>query len=585
LRRELKVGETLREQKAIVSIDNLSFRYASSKRYALKNVNLEIYEGEFILLMGPSGCGKTTLIRCINGLIPHFYSGEYSGKVRVFGVDVQESSPEKLSEKVGTVFQNPENQLFCLSVRRELAFGLENRLLPPPKIKQIVEETLEKFRMKHIADKAPYELSGGEQQKVAIASILVMRPKLLLLDEPTSNLDPISAVEVISFLKELSSEGISILISEHRSWLLAPIVDRVIIMDNGHIVLDGSPEEVFYNDKALGIGIEIPPVVEFVKTLSRKIRLPKNWRPLKVHELSEIAKYVSPIKCDSLPQSPPIKAEGKTILDVKDVWFKYEGGDYALKGVSMKIFKGDRVAIMGSNGAGKTTLIRAIMNLVKIEKGSIVFNEKIDLTKLPTSKIARFIGVCFQNPDHQIFSETVFDEVAFLLRNLRYPENVVRQRVKRILTMLDLDKYAESSPFMLSEGERKRVALASILVGDPDILILDEPTLGQDRFQKERLKRLLEQLTLQGKTIIVTTHDIEFSLSFFKRIILMSNGKVIADGSPLEIFTNENVLRSANLIKPDVVKIRELLKDIGIGTPLHLSPRDLALEIISTKGA
>ncbi len=575
----------MREQEVIVSIENLSFKYPSSKKRALKDINLEIREGEFILLMGPSGCGKTTLLRCINGLIPHFYSGEYSGKVTVFGVDVRKTSPGELSDKVGTVFQNPENQLFCLSVRRELAFGLENRLLPPSEIKRIVEEAIEKFRIKHIADKAPYELSGGEQQKVAIASVLVTRPKLLLLDEPTSNLDPLSAIEIISFLRELSSQGVTILMSEHRSWLLAPIVDRVIVMDDGRIVLDGPPREVFYDDRVLGIGIEIPPVVEFVKTLSRKIELPENWRPLRVSELGEVAKYVKPVKYKSFSTTSPGKTEKKVILDIRDVWFRYENGEYALKGVSMKIFKGDRVAIMGSNGAGKTTLIKAIMNLVKIEKGSITFNQRIDLTKLPTSKIARFIGVCFQNPDHQIFSETVFDEVAFLLRNLRYPEDIVNRRVKKILTMLDLDKYIESSPFMLSEGERKRVALASILVGDPEILILDEPTLGQDRFQKERLKRLLEQLTLQGKTIIVTTHDLEFSLSFFERIILMSNGRVVADGSPPEIFTNENALRSANLVKPDAVRIRELLESIGVSTPPHLSPRDLALEIISSKGA
>ncbi len=572
----------MREQETVVSIENLSFKYSSSRKYALRNVNLEIHEGEFILLMGPSGCGKTTLLRCINGLIPHFYGGEYSGKVMVFGVDVREASPGELSDKVGTVFQNPENQLFCLSVRRELAFGLENRLLPPSEIKRIVEEAIEKFRIQHIADKAPYELSGGEQQKVAIASVLVTRPKLLLLDEPTSNLDPISAVEVISFLRELSSQGITILISEHRSWLLAPIVDRVIVMDDGRIVLDGSPREVFYDDRVLGIGIEIPPVVEFVKTLSRRVELPENWRPLRVSELSEVVKYVKPLKCRNVSTASPGKTERKIILDIKDVWFRYEDGEYALKGVSMKIFKGDRVAIMGSNGAGKTTLIKAIMNMVKIEKGLIMFDQRINLTELPTSKIARFIGVCFQNPDHQIFSETVFDEVAFLLRNLKYPEDIVNQRVRKILTMLDLDKYIESSPFTLSEGERKRVALASILVGDPEILILDEPTLGQDKFQKERLKRLLEQLTLQGKTIIVTTHDLEFSLSFFERIILMSNGKVVADGSPLEIFTNENVLKSANLIKPDAVKIRELLESIGVRVPPHLSPRDLALEMISS---
>ena len=555
----------------IVEIRDLHYSYPNARAQALRGVDLTVDEGEFILLTGPSGCGKTTFCRCLNGLIPHFYQGELEGEVTVTGLSIRENSTAKLAQNVGLIFQNPDNQIFALTVEKDVAFGLENLGIPKELMLEAIDWALEKTGISHLRERGTHELSGGQKQRLSIASILAMRPKILVLDEPTSFLDPLGAIRIFKVLEALNRDhGMTIILIEHRVDLASQYVDRVILVSDGRILRTGAPEEVFTLEETRLTGVGIPKILELSKRLNQR-GLAFEPLPLSPDSfIEQLERNIPPMDVRRVKKTVVQDLEGFTgehsmspIIRVEDVSYTYPSGVQALNGVSLTIHKGEFVAIMGENGAGKTTLVKHFNGLLRPQKGRIMVDD-VDVSQVSVASLARKVGLVFQNPDDQLFSENVESEISFALNNFGFEKEVVEKRVDWALNLLNLEQYRKSSPFILSGGERKRVALASVLAWDPEIVVLDEPTIGQDYAQKEKLRHFLMQLRTQGKTTIIVTHDVEFVAECKPRIVLMADGGIIADGSTKEIMTNAEAMERASVSPPEITKIFSRLSHHGL---------------------
>ncbi len=554
----------------IIEVEGLRYTYPNVESPALKGVDLTIDEGEFILLTGPSGCGKTTFSRCLNGLIPHFYSGHLEGSIIVNGLDVREHPTSKLALNVGLIFQNPDNQIFALTVEKDVAFGLENLGIPKERMMEDIDWALDATGIDHLRDRGTNELSGGQKQRLAIASILAMRPRILVLDEPTSFLDPIGAERIFEVLDTLNRDHrITIILIEHRVDLAAKYVDKVMVFGDGRIMNMGSPEDVFLREETRLAGVGIPKIVELTRKLrSRGMSIPET--PLSpeafIHQINPMIRKAGAQSEKTLhPDLEKFVGEHRSspLIRVEGLSFAYSPGIQALRDVSLTIHKGEFLAIMGENGAGKTTLVKHLNGLLRPQAGRITY-EGADIADLSVAALARKVGLVFQNPDDQLFSENVESEISFALDNFGFEKEVVEKRVGWALNLLDIEKYRKSSPFILSGGERKRVALASVLAWDPDVVVLDEPTIGQDYRQKEKLRHFLEQLRTQGKTIIIVTHDVEFVAECEPRIVLMAEGKIIGDGTTKEIMTDVEAMDRASVAPPMITKVFSKLSAYGL---------------------
>jgi len=569
----------------IIEVSDLWYTYPNASIPALSGISLTVEEGEFILLTGPSGCGKTTFCRCLNGLIPHFYHGELKGKVKISDVLTEDHPTTELAQQVGLIFQNPDNQIFALTVEKDVAFGLENLGVGKKEMVEAVDWALGVTGMTGLRDRATHELSGGQKQRLAIASILAMRPRIIVLDEPTSFLDPVGAESIFNVLETLNRQyRMTVILIEHRVDLAVRHAKRAIVFKDGGVIDDGPPTEVFTAESTRLAGVGIPKIVDLTRRLSRRgvdlevlpltselfveemeRRLPKTGRtPQKRRETTDLGELVKD------HQSSPV-------IDVRGISFAYPSGVQALRDVSLAIHRGEFVAVMGENGAGKTTLVKHFNGLFKPSEGQVVV-DGVDVSKVSVASLARKVGLVFQNPDDQLFSENVEEEVRFALRNFGFESGIIEKRVNWALNLLDIDRYRKSSPFVLSGGERKRVALASVLAWDPEVVILDEPTIGQDYAQKERLRHFLMQLRIQGKTTIIVTHDVEFVADCQPRIVLMADGKIIADGPTAQIMTDMDVLKQASVLPPEITKVFSKLSRYGF--PADVIDVDEAAEIL-----
>ncbi len=555
----------------IIEVRDLSYTYPNAKAPALCDISLEIEEGEFILLTGPSGCGKTTFCRALNGLIPHFYKGQLEGRVSVAGLDTQEHPTLKLAQSVGLIFQNPDNQIFALTVEKDIAFGLENLGVPKERMKEEVAWASENTGISHLMDRATHELSGGQKQRLTIASILAMHPRIIVMDEPTSFLDPLGAERIFGVLSKLNQEyGMTIILIEHRMDLAVKHAERIIVFNEGRVINDGPPDLIFTDPETKLIGVGIPRIVELAQRF-RDRGLSFERLPLTADDFfSDIHGYLPPasqVPEPSIDLSELDDLTGeyvhKPIIEVKDVSFDYPGDVHALRDVSLTIHQGDFVAIMGENGAGKTTLVKHFNGLLTPKEGQ-VFVGGVDVSSTTVASLSRSVGLVFQSPDDQLFEENVEREISFALRNFGFQEEVIKQRVDWALNLLEIERYRKSSPFILSGGERKRVALASVLAWDPEILVLDEPTIGQDYGQKERLRHFLKHLRTQGKTIVIVTHDVEFVAEIQPRIVLMAQGKVVAEGTAKKIMTDFEVLQRCSVAPPEITRLFSRLKAHGL---------------------
>jgi energy-coupling factor transport system ATP-binding protein len=553
----------------LIEVKDLSYTYPQADKPALKNVNLTIDQSEFILITGPSGCGKTTFCRTLNGLIPNFYKGEMTGKVSIAGLNTKDHSTTELAQHVGLIFQNPDNQIFALTVEKDIAFGLENLGESKESMMKEINWAADVTGIQDLRQRATHELSGGQKQRLTIASVLAMHPNIIVMDEPTSFLDPVGAENIFDVLQRLNKKfGITIIIIEHRIDIAAKYVNRIIVFDKGKVRGDGKPVDVLSNDETRLLGVGIPRILLLSKRLSDTNIF--NGYPLSAEEFYNQIHKKLPEKLEKTKNKMPIDLQDITgeyhhnhLIEAQDLYFDYPGNVHALTGVNLTINTGDHIAIMGENGAGKTTLVKHFNGLLRPKEGKIMYQGE-DITNKSVAQLSRKIGLVFQNPDDQLFEETVEKEISFALHNFGMKQSQIDKRVTWALNLLDIGQYRKKSPFTLSGGERKRVALASVLAWDPDVLVLDEPTIGQDYGQKERLRHFLMQLRTQGKTIVIVTHDVEFVAESHPKIVLMADGQIKAEGSTKKIMTDSKALKLCSVAKPEITRLFTMLRSHGL---------------------
>jgi len=555
----------------LIKIRDLTFYYGDASRPALQDVNLDIEDGEFVLVTGPSGCGKTSLCRCLNGLIPHFYGGEIAGGLEVQGLDVMRHTTRELATRVGMVFQDPENQLVSMDVQREVAFGLENLAFPRDVMAKRVEESLDTLEISGLRHRQVHELSGGEKQKVVISSVLALHPDVLVLDEPTSELDPKSAEEVLSILRRLNDElGITVILVEHRLDRVVHLVDRMIVMDKGKIIADGNPRAVLSNGDITSIGAGVPPIVRIVQRL-RDNGVNVDDIPLTVKEGRSMLKDIFMGARGSTLSHTESADNGRPVIEIDKLWHAYPEGITALKNVSLRICEGEFVAVMGRNASGKTTLVKHINGLLKPTKGKVIVSG-IDTRRATIAQLSRKVGFIFQNPNDHIFADTVEEEIAFILKNLGFDSGEIAARIDEMLEMFALKEFRKQYPRSLSGGERQRVAMASVLVARPRVLILDEPTRGMDYRLKSELMRFLNGYREKGNTVVLVTHDVETVAEHADRVGLLSEGGVVVDGN------KRDVLSRALFFSPQINRLVQAFEKYGV--PNNILTVDEALDIL-----
>jgi len=523
----------------MIQCDRLTYTYPDSSQPALAGVTLHVAEGEFVLVAGPSGAGKSTLLRCLNGLVPHFTGGTLSGSVTVAGHDPVAEGPQVLSRVVGFVFQDPEAQFVLDRVEDEIAFALENGAIPPAEMRVRVEEVLNLLGLTPLRDRPLETLSGGEKQRVAIAAALALRPRVLVLDEPTSQLDPQSAEDVLGALVRLNRDiGLTVVLAEHRLERILPHADHLIYLppppvgDGNGGVLSGPPRHVLCQMDLT------PPLVTLGKELG--------WEPLPltIEEGRHFAAK-SPIPNLQSPISNLQSAIRNPQFTIRNLHFAYDRVD-VLRGIDLEIAPGELVALMGRNGSGKTTLLKCIVGLLRPQRGEIVLAGK-SLIKQDTANICQSIGYLPQEPDDLLFADTVAEELSVTLRNhglLDSPPIAPAGLMGR----LGLSDLAASYPRDLSVGQRQRVALGAVTVIRPRLLLLDEPTRGMDYPAKRELVRLLREWQAEGVGVLLVTHDVELAAQAAGRVVMLGQGEVVADGPP-------EVLAASPLFAPQVARL------------------------------
>ncbi len=521
---------------ALFEIENLTYFYPECDTPALKNINLHIEEGELLLIAGGSGSGKSSLARLLAGLIPDFYGGKLAGRVLFRGKKLSELGPRLLNTQVGIVFQDPEQQLVMTTVEAEIAFGLENLGLPQGEMFRRLAEVMGFLGLTSLKQEFTANLSGGQKQKVALASVLAMNPRVLILDEPTSQLDPLTADEFFNLVERLNKEmGYTVVLIEQRLERCFHLADRLAIMEGGKILRSGPVREVARWEAENSLPF-LPPVAKFFAML----RAPA--LPLTVKEgRKELKKlYPSPPAPEKDQARParllpvPATRQDKRVVEAKNLWFTYPNGKEALKGVSLRVNRGEFAVIIGENAAGKTTLLKQLAGLLKPGRGRVlVMGKDTRTTALP--ELARRVGYLAQNPNTCLFQDTVEAELRFTLDNLGLEDGGV---IDDVLKRLGLLPYRQTNPRDLSSGERQRVALAALLVAKPALLILDEPTRGVDCRLKKELGSCLAGLVREGLTVLMVTHDMEFAAEYAKRIIMLFDGRIVSDGSKHEVLGN-----------------------------------------------
>ena len=511
-----------------IEIQELRFTYPSRNAPTLRGISASIAPGDFVLLTGPTGCGKSTLLRTMNGLIPYASAGTLSGAVRLNGKNVAEQPLAATCRQVGLLFQDPDRQLFCTLVEDEIAFGLENLGLPPEKIKNRVALALKHVRLPGFQARRILELSGGEKQRVALAAICAMQPHVLLLDEPTSYLDPSATRDILTIVKQLNTElGITVILATHRTRDVAPLCNRVWLMHEGQLCLD-LPKAAAFRELTpyYRLGVQVPQTANAsIGALAKRAN----------------EKLNVPARNDASPPSP--------MLNVRSLSFKYPNTDkHALKSISCTVTRGEIIAIMGANGSGKTTLVHLIAGLLRPSAGEIAIAGTA-LKRVKLHQLAGKVGIVFQNPDLLLQAETVRDEVAFGPKNLKFPPKTRDTRVNVTLTRFDLGNLASEAPYALSRGQRQRVAVAATFSLHPDLFLLDEPTTGQDAQHLHQLMdELCDEIRRENKILIFATHDAELTLKYADRVLLLREGELIFDGTPDVAFAAPELLQQASLV-------------------------------------
>ncbi len=547
-------------ESAIV-ITDLTYRYRGTKRNAIEAIDLELQKGEFLVLMGPSEAGKSTLATCINGLIPHFHKGKLSGNVVVGGKNTREHTVSQMAEDVGLVFQDFEAQLFSTNVELEVAFGPENFAVPRDDIAARIDENLAYVGLTGFRHRPPATLSGGQKQKLAIASVLALHPNVLVMDEPTTDLDPISKMGIYEITDRLRQRSdLTLLVVEHDTEEVLE-ADRIALLRDGHLIKVGPAREILQEvDLFESLGLMPLGIARFFKAMGAE-RLPltpeeavasyqsANWS-ISSERYAAILERERRLEHKVSAREPLIRC--------RDLEFSYPSGVKALDGITLDIFKGDIVAIVGQNGSGKTTLAKQFNGLLLPTGGEITVHGKTT-SEQGIFKLGQSVGYVFQNPDHQIFSETVFDEVSFGPRLRGLPEADIKARVSEALTAVGLEGTEQEDPFSLTKSGRQRVAVAAVLAVKPDVLILDEPTTGLDYGEQRSMMEMVKQLNENGSTIIFITHHMWVVAEYARKVFVIKDGRVLLEGTAREVFSHEQELATASLRPPHFIQFTNRL--------------------------
>lgn len=550
-------------KKPIIEFKDFSVQYIVQEEKTLKNINLTIYEGEKVLIVGPSGSGKSTIAHCINGLIPFSYDAEISGSLKVHGKETKNMSIFELSKVVGTVLQDPDSQFIGLTVGEDIAFKLENDCVPNDKMKSIVEHISKIVDINTHINVAPHRLSGGQKQRVTLAGAIVDNVDILLFDEPLASLDPKAGKASIELIDEIQkNNNKTILIVEHRlEDVLYKDVDRIIVMNEGQIVADTNPDELLSSNILKYNGIREPLYITALKYAGCNIT--KEIKPSNINKINLDNYRENIINWYNHNKEVLREEEKSTILEFNNVSFGYSKNLKTLNNISFKINKGDMVSIVGKNGAGKSTISKLICGFYKEISGDILFNGK-SLKNYTIKERAEVIGMVMQNPNQMISKTMIFDEVAFGLKVRGVSEDEIKERVFETLKICGLYEYRNWPISALSYGQKKRVTIASILVLNPEIIILDEPTAGQDFKRYNEIMEFLLKLNKRGITIIMITHDMHLMLEYTNRAIVIANGCKLADDTSVNILTDKTLIKAANLKE---TSLYELAVKLGLNNP------------------
>ncbi len=540
-----------------IRLDRLSFAYAGQDDLALHDVSLSVACGEMITVMGATGAGKTTLAKCLNRIVPAFQRGRLTGAIHIFGRQLRAEGVADMAGIVGLVSQDFEAQLFATNVVQETVFGMEQLGVPSDEMRHRAPNALAAVGLQGFEHRDPSTLSGGEKQRLAIAATLALQPRILVFDEPTTDLDPLGKLEIFAVLGAMRREGYTLVIIEHES-AAAEQADRVIVMSKGRIVCDDAPAKVLARADFLvrhgvrppdrsrvaqAFGLHAVGSLEETEAVLRTLSTPERWA-----NAATISAGPTP---DTLtPNTFPSPA----LVEAESLAFHYESGAAALTDVSLRIAVRDFIALIGQNGSGKTTLAKHLNGLLHPQSGRVLLSGT-NLRRLPMNTVAADVGYVFQNPDHQIFAATVEEEVAFGPRNFRLARAEVAERVHSALEAVGLHGLEAADPFLLGKGQRQRLAVASLLAMRPRLLILDEPTTGLDYDEQRRMMDLLARLHVQGMAIVIITHSPWVVAEYAERGVLMSAGRILFDGPLRDLFAEEALLAHAHFQAPEVTRL------------------------------
>ncbi|MCU7194986.1 MULTISPECIES: ABC transporter ATP-binding protein [unclassified Turicibacter] len=562
-----------RMRKPVIEFENFSFQYRVQSSPTLKNINLTIYEGEKVVIVGPSGSGKSTIAHCINGLIPNIYKGTTSGTFKIKGQNALKHNIFERSAHVGTVLQNPDDQFIGLTVGEDIAFKLENLVVPQQEMLTTVNQVAHLVDINSHLTHSPHELSGGQKQRVTLAGVMVDEIDILLFDEPLASLDPAAGLHTMTLIDDIHQKtGKTIVIIEHRlEDVLYKKVDRIVVVNQGEIIADMTPNQLLASTLLEEVGIREPLYVTALKYAGCQITEDMNPQSLEEMNLTSCIEPVMTWFNESQGLTPYENQE--VALEFKDVTFGYQVNLPILKNMSFKIHQGEMVSIVGKNGAGKSTISKLISGFYKPTSGTIEF-KGVDLSSHTIKERAEKIGLVMQNPNQMISKTMIFDEVAFGLRVRGIEEEEVKRRVHETLTICGLYPFRNWPISALSFGQKKRVTIASILVLNPEILILDEPTAGQDLKHYTEIMEFLKSLNERGITILMITHDMHLMLEYTTRALVITNGEVIGDDSTWNVLTNHELIEKAHLKK---TSLYDLANKIG-----DLSPVDFVCKFIAS---
>lgn len=585
---------------SLIEVKDLKYRYPGTTQLALDGVSFTVEKGEFIGIAGENGAGKSSLSQALLGLIPQFYKGAYGGSVTVCGMDARSTPVSELCRHVGLVFQNPFNQLSGAkdTVYDEVGYGLQNLGFPPEEIRTRVESVLRCFGIWEYRDRNPFDLSGGQLQRVAICSVLAMKPDVLILDEPTSQLDPEGSEEVFHTVDELTKMGITIIMIEQKIEKLAGYCDRVLLMHQGHVVDYDTPRKIFSREDLYDLGVNPPAYTCFARanalvfedgtlpvTHAETLERVKASGVDRATLIASLRTMTAGVQMESATPQPVAAQPARAGVDaaaaaasasrssdhaseaagaadatfqVKDLRFSYVKGREVLHGLNLALDHRP-TAIIGQNGAGKTTLVRVLKGLLKPDSGEIRYQGE-NLETKTVAELASRVGYVFQNPDDQIFKYKVLEEVMFGPLNIGMSPQEAEASAHEALRMVGLDEKAGENPYDLELSDRKMVAIASVLAMNTDVIILDEPTIGQSWNGREKIREIMQAKAAEGKLVIAILHDMDFVANSFARVIAMAHGEILADDTPAEIFRNHPVLEKAALAAPPLYELLEELE-------------------------